>query len=549
MPEITTKRRRTTSTSSYFRPWMSSIRTVILSKQTGRYGSLSEEEEEEEEFDGDYSNEMKQNIQELWQAQNQKTFKDNPIGNVNQQNPPDLPDLYLFEKQMNQNISGPPQEETILIDLPFPNYYGAATGDAARRKESNNDLPSNYYPPIDLDAATGLFAEENPVDDGNDGFHIDPDIYSRSRDLISVDESMDILTRTNEVNTPDLLSSVDGRKAILERLLQAELEARRKVPQPPSSTGDDEFNELNDAWTLIQKEASKPFNASKAEELHRQVFEDETGFLSQSEAFQQALVDPVAAERVTVERRNARSNERQDQARKILLANMAKFEQELLEKDRIGSTICSRCRCPLVETDYDFYPQLWMRQRNLTALCETCYNSLIASTKDLQKLQPRQPPYESETNQVRQAGSNSRPQTAAYSKSRSISSQQYTNSTRSPRPIRSNDQVQAARPSWASSKSLGQQPNLEQSPPEMSQKGNMGGATGYSAASAQRRLEGEDETIGWRQEPSLGDAQASPKESFTRSTNLSRTMVNSTTSQAVSRDPAEDPDSGETDAA
>jgi hypothetical protein len=524
-PRITAIASRAASTS-YLSPCVPSTRASIT-RGTVRYDSLSGGgDEEEKEEDSDYRLLLQQNLLELWQTQRQA-----PKGTAIGIGSPDLSDLNLFKTQMNQNIAETTRE-SLLMELPFPDY-GVGPGETIRSLEPSHNPPNDYFSPIDIGANTGIFSEENPVEDDDDGFYLDPDIYARSRDLISVDASLDNMTTNNEIDAPDLLSSADGRKAILERLLQSELQARN-VPSPASSPGDG-YSDWNDAWTLIQQEMSKPFNASQADELHRQVFEKEAGFLSQSEAFQQALSDPEAAERVTTERWNARSKERQDRAREELLANMAKFEQELLEKERIGSTTCSRCRCPLVELDYEIYPQLWMQQRNLTALCETCYRALIASTKNLQT--PASPSG-SEANQWRQTGSKSWSQGAAYPTSRPVSSQQYPYSTRSARPLRSNEKS-----TGVSSMNIGQQQSPEKPPPMMTPKGKSRVVMEPSSPSAQWRLERGDKTVIRRQEPSLGLAQASSGSS----TNVPRPMVNATSSQAASSAPKEDPDSGKPD--
>ncbi|CAB9522779.1 expressed unknown protein [Seminavis robusta] len=366
---------------------------------------------------------LEENLQELLQAQRKPPGEDTTNNFLPRTSGRmDLPDLNPFKEQLDKNAAGKPLSQA----LSMPDYF--------KDKKDNTKIPTTarMTTPIapKLFSSSSEQGEENDDDtNNNEGFYLDPDIYERSRDLIRGDGSLALDDDTNsnsqlQQNNNKDWNSVDGRKAILERLLQAELESG-KVPQSNNDNENDK-DDWNTLFSLIQsqqQQQSSYYNKTQAEQVHRQILEHETGFLNQSKSFQQALIDPKAAQAATVERRNTHYQQRQERASKQLLQNMAEFERQLMQKER-ATTYCSRCQCQLADEDYDIAPQLWMRQRNLTALCQTCYKGLqtLMVKRLQQKPQPnrRSGPSASTTAARSVANSNNRPtqQSAAAAKQR-----------------------------------------------------------------------------------------------------------------------------------
>ena len=204
---------------------------------------------------------------------------------------------------------------------------------------------------------------------------------------------------------------VDGAmvidKALLESLLTSALESST-IPELDNNAfssgggyqqkdngaaSDDDDENWDDIWASIQQQTTKPFNASQSEELHRQVFENEQGYLNQSPAFRKGLTDPTIAAEATAERRSASFRARQAKAMEQLNRQLEEFEPVLMEtaqqrrRDQQSQhkNTCSRCRCRLKDRDYDIVPQLWMQRQNLTGLCEVCYTALAKAPPDLWK--------------------------------------------------------------------------------------------------------------------------------------------------------------------
>ena len=350
-----------------------------------------------------WSQELQQKLAELLAAE---ATKANP-GEIDRQPPPQVPDLTAFQKIVDQNAAGGKKtpsafEETGAIlstpnESPPTSQQQLGNGEPLSMPQSNNENPSTATPTNFKN--TRDFQEVD--DDEDDGFFLAPDLYERSRDLMSADGSLDLGLSAAESGAIDKNSPQD-MKAILEGLLASSiLEEETGVsdlhPYNSNGNNNNDNNEEDDwdqVWAAIQKEKSKPFDASRSEELHKQVFEDEQGFLEQSQSFRDGLTDPEVAKSATQERRSAKYRQRQAKAQAQLEQNMMEFEKVLKEQpaDIVhGPETCSRCRCKLSESDYDnnILPQLWMKQQNLTSLCESCYMVLLKTSQNMEKRLPR----------------------------------------------------------------------------------------------------------------------------------------------------------------
>jgi hypothetical protein len=187
-------------------------------------------------------------------------------------------------------------------------------------------------------------------------------------------------------------------KNFLESMLASEIQAEEISPQSyyENSNGeningddDDDDDDWDEVWAAIQKERNKPFNASQSEELHKQVFENEQGYLEQSETFRKSLTNPDEAEKATMQRRSARYRQRQSKAIEKLNQQLEDFEHVWAQKERPKPAKCSRCACKLSDDDFDIVPQFWMRKQNFTNLCESCYKVLIDMSRNIDKTKPQ----------------------------------------------------------------------------------------------------------------------------------------------------------------
>ena len=348
------------------------------------------------------SQELQQKLAELLAAEATKAKPGKAASIGSRQPPPQIPDLTAFQKIVDQNAAGGKktpsifEETSAMLSTPnesqdnsFDNQRMDGNGELKSMPRNSMKSPTNPIP-TNLRVAT----EIQVIDDEDDGFFLAPDIYERSRDLMSADGSLDLGPSDGDsANT----NSPQDMKSILEGLLASSIleeETASSDLDPYNSNGkDNEEDDWDQVWAAIQKEKEKPFDARRSEELHKQVFEEEQGFLEQSQPFRDGLTDPEVAKTAAAERRSAKYRQRQAKAQAQLEQNMLEFEKVWRERPAAsinGPETCSRCRCKLSERDYDnnILPQLWMKQQNLTSLCESCYINLLKTSRNMEKRLP-----------------------------------------------------------------------------------------------------------------------------------------------------------------
>jgi len=338
--------------------------------------------------------ELEQKLAELLKAEILSTGSSstNTEGRSNQMN---MPDLTVFQKQVHRNAAGyktpsafaetsspfadDSDSENMLDDENEVSNAEAATPTTTSDEDSQRNGGSSEK--IALSEDTGLLSQTVNEDDDN-GFYLAPDVYERSRDMLNTDGSLDL----GFDDGPG--ESSKDMKTILEDLLASSLESNQILElegyETSTSNSIEGEDDLDHIWATVQKAKTKPFNASQSEQLYKKVFENEQGFLKQSPTFQKGLTDPQAARDATAERRSAKYRQRQSKAIFQLEQNMKEFE-EMMKRQRPGATTCSRCQCKLSDRDFDIAPQLWMRQQNLTSLCESCYINLLNASRNPEK--------------------------------------------------------------------------------------------------------------------------------------------------------------------
>jgi len=228
----------------------------------------------------------------------------------------------------------------------YPEYPGRITND------DDANVEPQHGPTVD-----GWFLDEN--DYINSRSHLNPDgslSLNESDDITNTaaDEEYQKLTenllRVQSPNVPSSLLSPNNDKLTLESLLQ-------QTPQDPNAT---------------------------SEELHRQVFEQEEGYLKQSEVFRKSLGadGSQAAVEAARLRRGAEYRKRQDEAISKLNKEIADFEAHLNDTPKEGMREkCFKCGCALSEEEL----KQFRSQNDAPAsrrLCSVCYGDLLVAKSD-----------------------------------------------------------------------------------------------------------------------------------------------------------------------
>ena len=134
---------------------------------------------------------------------------------------------------------------------------------------------------------------------------------------------------------------------------------------------DDSPDEL---WNMVRNKGlniSNFYDPVVAEDLHRQVFALEEGYLDNSDIFRDALIDPSQAKAASYQRRGESFRDRQ---RELL----SQLNEKIVEFDQLRETApkCSECWCMLV---------LEERRSPDPKLCIQCYEAAKSEEQQLKK--------------------------------------------------------------------------------------------------------------------------------------------------------------------
>ena len=213
--------------------------------------------------------------------------------------------------------------------------------------------------------------EESFPAEGSDGMYLDPDLYVKSSQWLNADGSL---------NFPDdeerLKPGQTGPD--YQRILKAIVQPAPNSPDSvaPSVGG---VQNMEDVWQALQQQASTTTNnpdqtTATSEELHRQVFAEEQGYLQQSQIFREALTDSTKAAEAATLRHGQQFRQRQAEAIASLDEQIKEWE-EGWEENYTQAQHCSKCECILAHDEI-------VMSRKHQGLCQVCYGDvLVAKSK------------------------------------------------------------------------------------------------------------------------------------------------------------------------
>ena len=187
-------------------------------------------------------------------------------------------------------------------------YKSASAFESLAQEESKTN-DSNRPTAVNVTASEPS-APPYTSSDGSDALFLDAEMYSKSRDMINVDGSLN-LPETTSSDDATTAQSIDGLPPPPKTAMSYEDLQRQP---PPPGVQKSRKSELEEVWSAYQNAKSQPTNTSRSEDLHRQVFEQEQAFLEQSELFQQSLLDQNKANEAALKRRSSQFQQRQEQA-------------------------------------------------------------------------------------------------------------------------------------------------------------------------------------------------------------------------------------------
>lgn len=362
---------------------------------------------------------------------------------------PLLPSLDGAKQQQQQQQNHHPRGEDPLMGYTLQDLeaYAAAAAAASlaalAKQQGGGELLSHGGGGGDgmaLPDSTIIMEEEKNTENNNDNFDddddslfLDPDVYVQSRERLNPDGSLSEETTMNAAvvddtdigvwpddesvwsNRMDATTTINNQR--YRDALQNFLETVPNAPDssimgeavsgiPENSIGDDPT--LEDLWSVVRQQQQPPPRggspgqrmafATSSEELHRQVFAQEGGFLENSAVFLESLTDATKADRAVAERRGRLYRERQQQAIAELEEQIAEFEATLLQQpqqhaaEQAGNEhqhYCSQCHCFMSEDEFQAAAaaaaQVRTSAQNISSadlLCRVCYKDvLVAKSK------------------------------------------------------------------------------------------------------------------------------------------------------------------------
>jgi hypothetical protein len=235
----------------------------------------------------------------------------------------------LFGAAVSYHVPFPEQQEELPDDdtfiVPGNTRTQTSMAETLRYKDYNNNTPTRPTVSTTTEATTTTEAnsssrmnteQEEDEEEEVDGLYLDSDTYLDSARYINPDGSLNFPVETSP-----------GRNQVLESLLAPP----DMAPPTTTATAAANTNNNNQELTMedlrwaVQQQANNANAASTAnaqqqaqqqaqlqqQQLHEQVFENEQGFLQQSDLFKKGLTDPTAAIQALALRRSAQY--RQDQ--------------------------------------------------------------------------------------------------------------------------------------------------------------------------------------------------------------------------------------------
>ena len=280
---------------------------------------------------------------------------------------------------------------------------------------------------------TNMFLDQRTTETDSDGIYLDPNEYIRSsqQDYVGIDDAIPFSDDNNESirssttrATPILPMETDP---LYQQVIQGYVEtiisepntnSRNNRPSQqlpvdnPNNFGyqryenkksnidmNNDMESLDELWTTItqlqsqQQQQQRQDDPTLSEEIHRQIFENVTGFYNQSQIFLESLTNTTMAGKANVERRGRYYRTRQEQAIQSLNEQIEEFEAVLLSQQQEQSRSsndsiqCTQCHCRLSQEEINNPAS---KENNHEPICRICYmERLVSNSKrnDIDRIQ------------------------------------------------------------------------------------------------------------------------------------------------------------------
>jgi hypothetical protein len=241
--------------------------------------------------------------------------------------------------------------------------------------------PGDRSPARPIPTINNTSLDESFPKDGGDGLYLDPDLYVKSKEWLNPDGSLNL-----PVNDERLQQGQTGPDAY-QRILRAIVQPAPNSPDSFSASNGDIQNmeNMEDLWEALQQKSRKQSQSSTtpaaatSEELHRQVFAEEQGYLQQSQVFRESLTDASKAGEATALRHGQQFRQRQAEAIASLDQQIKEWEEGLESNFTQAEQLCAKCQCILLN---DEMPMV----RKHKGLCQVCYGELLVAKSKFELL-------------------------------------------------------------------------------------------------------------------------------------------------------------------
>jgi hypothetical protein len=277
--------------------------------------------------------------------------------------------------------------EYIQSSREYMNIDGTISND---KRRLSNDIPvadESVLPPIETDPTYISSVQgyiETMVTQPNDNNPYVVDQYIASTTTPTTNTNQNIGRQRLSVDSPNI-----GYRTQNERKYNTNVNN--------NNYDNNDLASLDEVWTAISQlqqhgtnlNQNSIYNSDVAEELHRQVFENEIGFYNQSQIFLQSLTNTTKAIEANTERRGRYYRERQTQAIALLNQQIEEFEallqqqqQQTYDNNIINNTEevvrCSRCQCRMSDDEIN-HPSA---KNTEGPLCHVCnMEQLVSKSK------------------------------------------------------------------------------------------------------------------------------------------------------------------------
>jgi hypothetical protein len=282
----------------------------------------------------------------------------------------DMPDPREMQQSMNDLFSI--KKKAPINQDPAGGYTLTDLEDYFSQRTPGSKSPARPIPKLNATLEESFPAE------GSDGMYLDPDLYVKSSQWLNADGSL---------NFPDdeerLKPGQTGPD--YQRILKAIVQP---APNSPDSVGPGSgIQNMEDVWQALQQQASTTTNnpdqtTATSEELHRQVFAEEQGYLQQSQIFREALTDSTKAAEAATLRHGQQFRQRQAEAIASLDEQIKEWE-EGWEENYTQAQHCSKCECILAHDEIAM-------SRKHQGLCQVCYGEVLVAKSKINS--PPSPP-------------------------------------------------------------------------------------------------------------------------------------------------------------